>query len=508
MENDPLVQEFRIEGLYGYRRVSMSASHSTTILIAKNGSGKTTLLGALDAFLRCQFGRLLNIEFERIVCRLRGVDEVLELRFSDIERLTAVPDTVEFFSLVRKYSIDPQSLVDFIENDFDPGGSVTGYDDEVFKKIVSKHEYSARDAKKACERIAESLKGRVPEVDHVRDRVRYAMQGMDVLYLPTYRRIELSLGENIDEPASRKRASVRSRLGLSKRGFFNAEIQFGLGDISERLNELNNQLLATSNQGYRQISAKIVNDLLDGTFERSGSEYNELPEREALTVFFSRIRQGGRYFFGMESIETPDVDKIYSQGATTATSNKFLTYFLSQLNEVIKASQDIEGSVEEFVRNCNRYLSARDESAEIRGDLHSRSGRVDVDEKRLKLNRLTLELSVISLAAKRRVPIDSLSSGEKQMISLFARLYLYPGSKIVLIDEPELSLSIDWQRRILMDVVNAPSCEQLVAITHSPFVFDNDLDPYAKSIDLYADPVRLAQTEIGNFFPEEVLGDE
>ena len=77
------------------------------------------------------------------------------------------------------------------------------------------------------------------------------------------------------------------------------------------------------------------------------------------------------------------------------------------------------------------------------------------------------------------VELNDLSSGEKQVISLLARLYLYPEEKIVLIDEPELSLSIDWQKRLLPDLLFSPSCAQLLAITHSPFIFDNELDPYA-----------------------------
>ena len=90
--------------------------------------------------------------------------------------------------------------------------------------------------------------------------------------------------------------------------------------------------------------------------------------------------------------------------------------------------------------------------------------------------------------ANRNIPLDSLSSGEKQMISLFARLYLYPKKKILLIDEPELSLSLDWQRKILVDIVSAQSCQQIIAITHSPFVFDNALEPFATPLKLRIDP--------------------
>ena len=96
------------------------------------------------------------------------------------------------------------------------------------------------------------------------------------------------------------------------------------------------------------------------------------------------------------------------------------------------------------------------------------------------------------------------------MISLFARLYLYPGQKIVLIDEPEISLSLDWQLRILPDILNAPTCGQVVAITHSPFIFDNELEPFASSLKL-----RIGDTAVkaspfpgGDPIDQEATGGE
>ena len=51
-------------------------------------------------------------------------------------------------------------------------------------------------------------------------------------------------------------------------------------------------------------------------------------------------------------------------------------------------------------------------------------------------------------------------------------------------------LHLQRQRKILIDVINAPSCSQTIAITHSPFVFDNELEPYAKSLSLKIDYVK------------------
>ncbi|HFM4694132.1 TPA: AAA family ATPase, partial [Escherichia coli] len=54
--------------------------------------------------------------------------------------------------------------------------------------------------------------------------------------------------------------------------------------------------------------------------------------------------------------------------------------------------------------------------------------------------------------------------------------------KIVLIDEPELSLSLEWQEHVLVDIVNSPSVTQMLAITHSPFVFNNELKSQVTSL--------------------------
>ncbi|WP_421659384.1 AAA family ATPase [Leptothermofonsia sp. ETS-13] len=49
------------------------------------------------------------------------------------------------------------------------------------------------------------------------------------------------------------------------------------------------------------------------------------------------------------------------------------------------------------------------------------------------------------------VQLSDLSSGEKQIVSLFSHLYLSGQSRyFVLIDEPELSLSVPWQKDFLL----------------------------------------------------------
>lgn len=47
-------------------------------------------------------------------------------------------------------------------------------------------------------------------------------------------------------------------------------------------------------------------------------------------------------------------------------------------------------------------------------------------------------------------------------------------------DEPEISLSLLWQRKLLPIIADSGNCRLLIAATHSPFVFDNKLKTYTK----------------------------
>lgn len=481
-----LVQHFSIEGLYGYRSVSLSSKFAATVLIAKNGSGKTTLLGALDAFLKGQFTRLSEIQFSRITCRLKGVDELLILNREDVDDIVRLPEGGELLHVAKVYEVDPVALLAFIESDYALIKSDWRelYENSVFHRVYSKSGYSSPNTKAIFDKLEASLAGRNANVDAIKRHLRNVLQGIEIVYLPTYRRIELSLPEKEDPRTGRRKQSVQARLGLERRGLYAADIQFGLADISERLARLNQDMLVESNQGYREVSANIINDLINGAFDRENPSPEERPAKDALHVFFSRIQEG-KTIGPFGDVHIPEIDRIYSGDNISESSNKFLTYFLGKLNKVMQKTRDVEIVVEDFVKNCNRYLSSQDESVGVPGSA-SRQSEFQ-DNKVLNLDRRNLKVSVLSAATQRKIPLDSLSSGEKQMISLFARLYLYPSKKIVLIDEPELSLSIDWQRKILVDIVNAASCTQVIAITHSPFVFDNGLEPYATSLLLSID---------------------
>ncbi|QBJ04096.1 putative ATP/GTP-binding protein [Fusobacterium phage vB_FnuS_FNU3] len=70
---------------------------------------------------------------------------------------------------------------------------------------------------------------------------------------------------------------------------------------------------------------------------------------------------------------------------------------------------------------------------------------------------------------------ENLSHGEKQIISIFSKIYFNKEQDIiVLIDDPEISLNINWQKELIPNIVNTKKIGLLIAMTHSPFIFENE----------------------------------
>ena len=145
-------------------------------------------------------------------------------------------------------------------------------------------------------------------------------------------------------------------------------------------------------------------------------------------------------------------------------ADKVIAHFLLKLLEFYAEQQTREKNVRDFVGSCNKYLTGK---------------QIVWDNNRYR----TFIESDGAVADEEPLEMKSLSSGEKQIVSLFSHLYLSGQSQFfVIIDEPELSLSVTWQRRFLPDILATGMCTGLVAVTHSPFIWDNDIEPYVRSL--------------------------
>lgn len=72
--------------------------------------------------------------------------------------------------------------------------------------------------------------------------------------------------------------------------------------------------------------------------------------------------------------------------------------------------------------------------------------------------------------AKHAISSDILSAGEKQMLS-FLCYNAFNRNMAVFIDEPELSLHVDWQGSLLPTLLEQTTGNQFFVATHSPFIY-------------------------------------
>jgi len=179
-------------------------------------------------------------------------------------------------------------------------------------------------------------------------------------------------------------------------------------------------------------------------------------------------------FESLNEEELLDVDKMQIKeklvsiiGKTKSYDeyDKIVIYYYNMLIKRYESLKLIENQLEHFFYVCNQYLSGKEfvykpKSFEYAITVQSRNGTL------------------------KEMNIEQLSSGEKQIVALLSYIYLFVKQPCtIIIDEPELSLSVPWQETILEDIVKSQRCNQLIVATQSPFVYDNSLSCYAHSME-------------------------
>lgn len=157
------------------------------------------------------------------------------------------------------------------------------------------------------------------------------------------------------------------------------------------------------------------------------------------------------------------ISAIQERGRGRISENqRHVAHVFDKLANTTRQIREFDQEIRDFVDICNVYIRPR------------------------KYMRYDDANYIISLHNQDDSPLEwsELSSGEKQIISIFCHLILDDSKQnIVIVDEPELSLSVSWQRRFLPDILDTGRCNFLMAVTHSPFVFQNKLDSFAIDIE-------------------------
>jgi len=136
------------------------------------------------------------------------------------------------------------------------------------------------------------------------------------------------------------------------------------------------------------------------------------------------------------------------------TENEFMNIF-SSLN-----NKELISKLNNFIETTNKYFANSKKLEYLNSE-----------------NKLIIKLNNNII-----IKLSDLSSGEKQIISIFSYLYLSEKNYFIIFDEPETSISIFWQKTLLSDICKT-NINGIIAATHSPYIYKNDLFEYVNGLD-------------------------
>ncbi|HLO99645.1 MAG TPA: AAA family ATPase [Fimbriimonas sp.] len=436
------IKSIKIEGLQQNRTVDVKFKNAFTVLIAENGMGKTTLLSILYAVLTGSFHKLNSHDFQRITVTFRDNSKT-SINRDDISAESQLPEVLQKWRRTLTHS----DYLELIE-------AATSMSPQRFRTNNTLRE-KLKLSPMEMSRLQETLSRYRTDVlfemptnklslTEARDKIKKAIN-FELLYFPTYRRIEES-HENLGYQSNDR----ESRDSL---------IQFGMEDVSIRIRNLTTSIKDSSVAWYSKINGEILSHLVEG-LNNSYIDSSYQSNLSALNIVLDRVGN---------SISKTTREKILSLVNTKqidAQEYNPLSYFLSKLMLVYNQQKAQDDAIKAFVSVCNKYLV----------------------NKEIIYDESLVVISIIDLRTQMEISLAMLSSGEKQIVSLFSVLYLTDDKDFgILFDEPELSLSLEWQRQLLPDILATDRCKFLLAATHSPFIFENELDMFAVDLASYVE---------------------
>lgn len=470
---------FRIENLYGHRTVDLTIEDNKLVLVGENGTGKSTVANLIYYFLTCQWPRTLEYQFEQIVATIDGE----EVRFRQESNITKVDERL--WSQLRNRLVHGMDIpireADFIANAIRTYGTEEVLQNpELFVSQIGSNIPASLIASLAIEfgRNRTVHKGR-KEIEELNKKIKDKFR---VLYLPTYRRIEQDLqsilgvkgNSSIDQREYRR---FRERvLNRERQNSYLELVEFGMTDVEHTIAREMTRLKDNVRNGLNELTGTYLKDVVGGKYSRIRIEQIASATDEELLSIFDRI--------GEDILTKNDKDRLkrkiseIKEHQKIKASDKVIAHFLFRLLELHKKQQDEEKDVREFVAVCNKYLVGK---------------MVEYDHKSYSIYIRNKYKS--NLNNSERIEMSKLSSGEKQIVSLMSNIYLsHVPDFFVIIDEPELSLSVPWQENLLPDIMNSGRCNGIIAVTHSPFIYNNDE---------FRDSVRSLEefVEVGNELP-------
>lgn len=420
------LQSISLEGIHKRYRVSVSFNENLSILHGKNGTGKTTLLHAIANIVNCDFLRFAFIDFSKI-----------EATYSDGTWVT-----------IQK------------ENEFCQVSCKDGY--FLFNNTLATEALKQNDSERfRREYTFEILQEQKEFVE------KNNLSILNTSYFPAFRTIIEAWSAQLedDRPVqfrARPSSPVKKVTEFSRNLFGNFLPSINFPSPRDIENGLRNEIRDAQikigrydSSVFTESFVKVFSALLRDE-QGSAQEAEEILKEisELTSDYSSQILSG---------IEGPTLDTyqqlqvlIGSGGRSEALASSAVGA-LKVYRDALKARRRFQSRIFDEI---DKYFDAV-------------NGFLDKEKKELKYE----------INPNKRVPrvglrfpdntwssIGVMSSGERQLLTMLYAVTKMSEGHLVLIDEPELSLHIDWQEELLSKMLDQLGGRQLIVCTHSPSI--------------------------------------
>lgn len=226
-----------------------------------------------------------------------------------------------------------------------------------------------------------------------------------------------------------------------------------------------NILSGINGVGKSTILNKVVRSLARGgelpSHPVKGVRLRVAPE-EARWVRFDIIRSFDRPLMSTEITDKIDASLVTElDWQIYKLQRKYLDYQVNIGNRMIQALQK---ATPEAAEEAQRINQPKRKFQDLIDDLFSETGK--------KIVRTENEIRFEQIG-ETLMPYQ-LSSGEKQMLVILLTVLIEDGQNYVLfMDEPEVSLHVEWQKRLIDLILELNPNVQIILTTHSPAVIMN-----------------------------------
>lgn len=406
-----------------------------TILTAPNGYGKTMLLKTINSLFNKKFSFFANLSFCEIIFKfeenyLIKIDKMTTNEISTVEfTLFQNNDEIEKFQYPPKNYIKelrrhfPTRVIEDFTPDFiNRIGGSNEWLNELSNEVLSLDEVLNQFGEYLPENIAKRIDVKIPE------KFLEFINNFNVYLIQEQR---LVLRQPISEARYRREIVIT--------------------DTIEKYSKELSSLIKQKIGEYAQITQSLDSSFPKRLFNHANKHTEIENLKDRLKELEEKRKKLSKYgFLKIEELSFFDYDNIEEN------DTKVLSLYIQDNEKKLSVFNSLINKIELFtdILNNRRFNF---KSIEIDKD----RGFIFISE-----DRTTLKLT-------------ELSSGEQhEVVLLFELLFKAEENSLVLIDEPEISLHVVWQKEFLTDIQEIIELQKIdiVIATHSPQIINNRWD--------------------------------